>query len=185
MITLRFFIGSMLVAFLIVLGVLILLDRTHRVTVIVRPQSGGEMQIAISGTVATPGVVSVPPGARLTDVADAAGGFAESADFAELNLAGRVGDGESIFIPSKSESAGNDEGAGGSRASHARLNINTATAEELKELPGIGEVLARRIVEYRTENGSFMSVDELTGVDGISPRMVEELRPLVTADNGG
>lgn len=182
---LRLFVGSVLVAFVAVLGVATFLDRAAPVTVVVKPMPRGEMRVAISGAVATPGIVSVPHGARLSDVADAAGGFARSADFTQLNLAGRVGDGESIVIPSMSELAGSGSNAVSSSAGNALLNINTATAEELEELPGIGEVLAGRIVGYRTTNGPFRSVDELTSVDGISHRMAEELRPLVTVTDGG
>lgn len=182
---LRLFAGSALVAFLVVLGAVILLDRATPVTVIVKPVAVQELRVAISGAVATPGIVSVPAGARLSDVADAAGGFAESADFTGLNLAGRVGDDETIVIPSRNVPGGGGQSPDNSGAPDARLNINTATARELEELPGIGEVLASRIVEFRTTNGPFRSVDELTSVDGISHRMAEELRPLVTVTDGG
>jgi protein involved in polysaccharide export with SLBB domain len=103
---LRIFACSVFLAFLAVLGVVVLLDRTKTVTVTVKPMPEGTMQVAISGAVATPGIVSVPQGARLSEVAEAAGGFSDTADFSELNLAGRVGDGESITIPFVSEAAG-------------------------------------------------------------------------------
>lgn len=146
------------------------------------------MQVAINGAVATPGIVKVPQGARLSEVAEAAGGFSDTADFSELNLAGRVGDGESITIPSVGEAveaANNSPGSESSGTSGGSMDINTATAQELEELPGIGEVLALRIVEYRTTNGPFSSVEELASIDGISAGMVEDLRPLVTVGNGG
>lgn len=121
-------------------------------------------------------------------MAEAAGGFSDTADFSELNLAGRVGDGESITIPSVGEAdevANNSPASARSGTSSGSMDINTATAQELEELPRIGEVLALRIVEYRTTNGPFSSVEDLASTDGISAGMVEDLRPLVTVGNGG
>jgi competence protein ComEA len=184
---LRIFACSVFLAFLAVLGVVVLLDRAAPVAVMVKPMPEGNMQVAISGAVATPGIVSVPRGARLSEVAQAAGGFSDTADFTKLNLAGRVGDGESITIPSVDEAAADHDShtSAGTGTLDDLMDVNTATAQELEELPGIGEVLALRIVEYRTVNGPFSSVEELASVEGVSARMVEDLRPSVTVGNGG
>lgn len=181
----RLFFASMLLALIAVIGVTVWLDRLTPVSVVVRPVPADPIRVAISGAVATPGVVTVPYGARLSDVADAAGGFSTNADVTGLNLAGRVGDGETIVIPAINAVASVSSTPGNGGPSSGRININTATISELDELPGIGDVLAARIVEYRTKNGPFTSVDELTNVDGISPRMVEDLRPLVTVSDDG
>lgn len=163
----------------LILGIAIMLwmDRTAPVQVIVNAVPG----VAVLGEVNAPGVVSVPDGARLADVAAAAGGFTTSADLSVLNLAGRVGDGEQVRIPSINDDPASSEPQ--TVASGTLLNLNTATAPELDELPGIGEVLADRIVAYREEQGPLRSVDDLSRVEGISTRMVDELRPLVTVDD--
>ena len=128
------------------------------------------------GEVNKPGVYTLEANPRLNDAISAAGGLTALADISALNLAARVGDGETIHIPSiaLATPAGNDLADG------ALININTASVVDLVELPGIGEVLATRIVEYREQFGPFTSVDHLSEVEGISPNMVEELRPLVT-----
>lgn len=184
---LRIFVCSAFLAFLAVLSVVVLLDRAEPVTVTVKPLPDSNIQVAIGGAVATPGIVSVPRGARLSDVAQAAGGFLDSADFTRLNLAGRVGDGESITIPSVDEATADSDSSASAAAGtlDGLVDINTATAQELEELPGIGEVLAVRIVEYRTAIGPFSRVEDLARVEGISTRMMEDLRPLVTVGNGG
>jgi competence protein ComEA len=183
----RLFIGGALMAVFLVVAAVVWVDRATPVTVVVNALPEEDLRVSIHGAVATPGVVLVPAGARLDDVARAAGGFTDEADFTSLNLAGRVGDGESITIPAKGEqqatpSPGISVETG---AQSPLVNINTATVQELEKLPGIGEVLAGRIVEYRETNGVFQSVDELSNVDGISGRMVEMLSPLVTLGDGG
>ena len=131
--------------------------------------------VAIRGAVLAPGVYTLATGARLNDLVLAAGGFSPEADVTGLNLAARLGDGETIHIPSvwrASPAAADSPGS--------LINLNTATVDELDELPGIGEVLASRIVEYRDLFGPFSSVDQLIEVEGISQTTIDELRPLVT-----
>lgn len=182
----RFFLGAALLAAILLVAAVIWVDRSTSVTVVIDVLPESELHVAIEGAVATPGVVIVPAGARLKDVADAAGGFTDEADFTNLQLAGRVGDGERIVIPMLN--AGLTSEASSVPAvngpADTRININTATAEELQTLPRIGEVLAARIVDFRETNGPYQSPDELVDVEGISPRMVETLRPLVTVDDG-
>lgn len=180
----RLFIASVLVAVVVVLALVVLVDRSSQVTVVVRPVPTQTMQVSVTGAVATPGVVTVPEGARLSDVASAAGGFAPDADLSRIHLAGRVGDGESVLIPSVSVASATTGNSTGNNAG-TMLDINTATAEELEALPGIGEVLAGRIIDYRTSNGPFASIDDLTDISGISVRLVDQLRPLITVSHGG
>lgn len=182
----RVFVGGVIVALMLVLAAVIWIDRAAPVSVVVNPLPAADIRVFINGEVATPGVVTVPDGARLTDVADAAGGFTDEADYSVLNLAARVGDGENIVIPSVSPDADPVFPPGVSLPpSGAPLNLNAATIPQLDELPGIGDVLAGRIVDYRDEHGPFESIDQLVDVDGISSRMVDELRPLVMVGDGG
>lgn len=158
------------------------IDRMTPVTIAISAAPAQDIQVEVRGAVVSPGVVTVPSGARLQHVADAAGGFLPDADMSKLNLAGRVGDGELVMIPSVNDVA---ESTGSPPAVGGLVDINTATEAELLELPGIGEVLSARIVAYREEHGPFSSVDDLQLVEGISPRMVDELRPYITAPPGG
>ena len=167
---------------LVILGITVWIDRTTPVTIAISAAPQQDIQVEVRGAVTSPGVISVPAGARLQHVADAAGGFLPDADVSKLNLAGRVGDGELVVIPSvnapvESESPSPDQGG--------LVDINTASAEELDALPGIGEVLSGRIVAYREEHGPFASIDDLELVEGISPRLVEDLRPYITVSSGG
>ena len=140
------------------------------------PQS--ELGVDIRGAISTPGVVYVEPGDRLIDVVNKAGGLAPDADRALINMSHRVSDGQLIVLPTISSGSTADD------SSRDRININTASAAELTVLPGIGDVLAGRIVAYREANGPFQSVDQLANVEGISATKVEELRPYVRVSDG-
>jgi len=170
---------------LVALVVLIAWDRYAPSTVTIEPGPIPTMAIVIEGAVATPGVVYLPAGARLADAVSAAGGLLGNADLSQLNFAGRITDGERITIPTKADSiTAVDPSPGGTPVSRpdgtGLLNINTASAVELDQLPGIGPAIAQRIIDFREFYGPFTSIDQLAEVDGISPAMVEELRPLVT-----
>ncbi len=184
----RVFFGAAVIAAVVAVALVLWVDRVRPVSITIVPAPTEMMHVSIAGAVASPGVVAVPPGARLVEAADAAGGFTPDADFSRLNLAGRVGDGEHIAVPSTAQVAdtGEIETSGGtSQDAQGPLDVNTATAEQLDELPGIGEVLAGRIIEYREVNGAFGSIDDLVLVEGISLRMVDDLRPLITVGPDG
>ncbi len=141
--------------------------------------------IDLRGAVATPGVYELPSEARLQDAIRAGGGLAPNADLSTVNLARRLRDGEVVVVaamrvagasPAPTTLAMEDAGDG----EGARININTASEAELDLLPGVGEVTARRIIDYREQNGPFRSVDDLVHVQGISTRTIEQLRDLVT-----
>lgn len=135
--------------------------------------------VSIDGAVASPGVVDVAANARLNDAITEAGGLTADADVAGFNLAARVGDGEHIIIPS-TESGDLPNPVASPAVSPLLIDINTASAAELDQLPGIGEVLAARIIEYRERHGRFTSIDQLIEVEGISGSTIDELRDLVT-----
>ena len=137
--------------------------------------------VAVVGLVARPGLVTVPAGSRVADAVDAAGGLLPGTDPASVNLAALVTDGQQIAVgvpgvvgsPPASPDGG---GAGGG----GLVDLNSATAQELDALPGIGPVLAQRIVAHRDEQGPFRSVDQLDDVPGIGPTIFAELAELVT-----
>jgi competence protein ComEA len=140
--------------------------------------------VEVRGQVDVPGVYELSPGARLQDAITAAGGLSKEADLSTVNLARRLRDGELVVIPALL-SAGSTPiipAAGTGDATGAKININTATAEELESLPAVGEVIAARIVAYREQNGPFRSVDDLIHVQGISDRTIDEFRDLVTTN---
>jgi competence protein ComEA len=136
------------------------------------------ISVQVNGAVAIPGVYDLDPDARLEDAISAAGGPTGDADLAALNLARRLKDGELIEIPRVQQTPGPGTAVAGGET--GRVNINSASAEELDTLPGIGPALADAIIEYRVANGPFSSVDELARVPGISARMVDEMRAQVT-----
>jgi competence protein ComEA len=137
--------------------------------------------VSVVGLVARPGLVTLPSGARVAAAIEAAGGLLPGADPATVNLAAVVTDGEqiSVGVPGTAgAAAGAPDPAGGGTA--GPVDLNAAGAAELDALPGIGPVLAQRIVDYRTRNGPFASVDQLDDVPGIGPAIFAELAQLVT-----
>jgi competence protein ComEA len=141
-------------------------------------QTSPTVVVSVVGQVSRPGLVTLPTGARVADALDAAGGLLPEADPASVSLAAVVTDGQQIVVGAPGGSGGADpattpSGAGGP------VNLNTATAVELDALPGVGPVLAQRIVDHRKQ-GPFTSVEELDDVPGIGPARAAELAELVT-----
>lgn len=171
----------MVVAAILSTVAFLLLDRYATPSVSIVERSEDPLVVQVSGAVATPGMYSLPGGARLGDLVDAAGGLSSEADLSTLNLAARIDDGEAIEIRAISETESTpSQNAAGPAA--PLININTATLEELDSLPGVGPVIGQRIIDYRESNGPFQSVDELEEIDGISTSLIRELEPLVTVD---
>ncbi len=144
----------------------------------------GEIVVEVSGAVARPGVYRLRPGARVADALERAGGPAGAADLELLNLAARLGDGDELVVPTRSDFAGSRGKQPSALTFARRISLNQATAEELQSLPGIGPVYAGRIIAYREkklkEQGSgFQSTDELLNVAGIGPRRFAAVRDLV------
>lgn len=152
--------------------------------------------VHVVGQVRHPGVVELPAGARVQQALAAAGGALRTADLARVNLARFVVDGEQVVVPRPGEAAAQmvgpgapvagltgagagGAGAGGADAAIAPVDLNAAGAADLDALPGVGPVLAQRILDWRSQHGRFSSVDELGEVSGIGEAVLGRLRPLV------
>lgn len=134
-----------------------------------------ELVVSVVGRVARPGLVTVSPGARVADAVASAGGPLPNTDLTGLNLARRLVDGEQLYValpPPPQASSGQPGGDG-------KVDLNTATEDQLDELPGIGEVTAKRIVQWRAEHGRFDSVEQLREVGGIGESRFARLREVV------
>ncbi len=131
--------------------------------------------VYVTGAVAQPeSLVSLPVGSRVQDALDAAGGATANADLTAVNLASRLRDGDQVHVPEAGQGTGL---ATPNRP--ATLDINSATAGELEALPEVGPSLAAAIVAWRDANGPFTSLEDLDAVDGVGPRMLETLAPLI------
>jgi competence protein ComEA len=137
--------------------------------------------VDVAGAVREPGVYEFAEGDRVIDAIERAGGSMPKADLSLLNLAAPLADGTQILVPKTGAAAGGVPGAVAPGSSSGLININSASATELETLSGIGEVLAATIVEYRTQNGPFASVEDLMDVSGIGPATLDEIRDQVTA----
>jgi competence protein ComEA len=142
----------------------------------------GEVVVAVAGKVRRPGLVRLPAGARVADAVEAAGGALPGVDVAMLNPARKVTDGELIVVgvPAPTPAAPVPGAAVPDAGPGGRVNLNTATLAQLDALPGVGPVLAQRIIEHRDQRGGFRAVSDLRQVNGIGDARYEELKDLVT-----
>jgi competence protein ComEA len=141
------------------------------------PAPARKVVVHVVGQVFKPGLYSLPDGSRVDDAISKAGGPKPKAALELVNLAAPVADGQQIIVPSRRQAA--QVAAGVAGAPGGRVHLNSATLEQLDELPGIGPVTAQKILDYRSEHGAFGSVDELDAVPGIGPATLDELRDLV------
>jgi competence protein ComEA len=143
----------------------------------------GRLVVDVTGAVRRPGVYRLPAGARVQEAVRRAGGATRRADRAAVNLAAKVADGQQILVPERVPVAGASPGAavagGGAPAPAGPVSLNSATAEQLDQLDGVGPATAAKIIAWRTANGGFSSVDDLAQVAGIGPKKLEALRPQV------
>jgi len=140
-----------------------------------------DLVLYITGAVRRPGVYELPPGSRLLQLVEAAGGMHTSADPTAVNLASVLEDGLHVHVPEKGEEPlGVSSPRSPARGRSKPVDVNRASAEELTALKGIGPVLARNIVDYRLKNGRFHSVDDLLHVRGIGRKKLEQFRDSVT-----
>ncbi len=138
--------------------------------------------IHVAGKVHRPGLIRAPTGARVADALTLAGGPLRGVDLSSLNLARQLTDGEQIVVglPTQPTTpASSTTTPTGPQPPTTPLNLNTATAPQLDALPGVGPVLAQRILDYRTQNGPFTTVDQLQEVPGVGPKKFDSLKPHV------
>jgi competence protein ComEA len=149
------------------------------------------IEVHVIGAVLRPGLYILADGSRVQDAITAAGGLTSDADPDALNLAAKLKDGQQLDVPSRTgaPTPGPEATAGfrilpqpgGTPTARSDLiDINTATADQLASLPGIGPTTAQRIVDYRTENGPFARIEDLLNVPGIGPATFDNIRDLIT-----
>lgn len=145
------------------------------------PAAAQLVVVDVVGAVHRPGLYRLRQGTRIADAVSLAGGATAKAELQLVNLAAPLADGEQVVVPSRSSAGGataaSPPAAGASPA--APLDLNTATAEQLDGLPGIGPATAAKIVAFRQAHGAFHSVDELDAVPGIGPSRIAQLKGLV------
>jgi competence protein ComEA len=144
-------------------------------------QPPGEVVVDVAGKVRRPGLVRAPTGSRVADVLTLAGGPLPGVDLTTLNLARQVTDGEQIIVgqpaPLQPTTApGATSSSAPTAPPNAPVNLNTATLDQLDALPGVGPVLAQRILDYRTQNGPFTTIDQLQEVPGVGPKKFDSLK---------
>ena len=185
---------AMLVLFVVVLaGTIFFLRRPEApsavtlATVTPRPSATpASLIVDVRGAVNKPGVYTLPVGSRVQDALTLAGEVTSNADTRALNLARRLNDGEQIYVPTVGEAIPTLPAASGKAALTApkpasgKININTATLAELDTLSGIGPAIAQRIIDYRTQNGDFKTIEDLKKVRGIGDALFNQIKDLIT-----
>jgi len=184
---------AMLLLFLIVLGGTIWALRRPEPTALTiitptpRPTATlASILVDVRGAVAKPGVYTLAPGSRMQDALALAGDVLADAETRNLNLARRLNDGEQIYVPMMGEAtipppaSPGRSGAVAIKTPLGKINVNTATLEELDALPGIGPVIAQRIIDYRSQNGAFERIEDLKQVRGIGDAVLAQIEDWVT-----
>lgn len=146
--------------------------------------------VQIDGAVQHPGVYKVNEGTRIFELLEKAGGTTENAVLNDINLAQPVYDGQRVFIPSRTAQGDTSPSfstnltqflpQANTSSGTKRINVNTASQEELVSLPGIGEVIAQRIIEYRQTHGPFHKPEDLLEVKGIGSKKLDRIRDLIS-----
>lgn len=139
-----------------------------------------ELYVDVAGAVQTPGVVKLSEGDRIDDALSAAGGLSDDADVSQLNRASKVTDGMKVYVPRTGESVASADTASSSAdsasGSSGLISINTGSQSDLETLPGIGPSTSQAIIDDRTENGPFTSLEDLMRVSGIGEKKFEKLK---------
>jgi competence protein ComEA len=142
--------------------------------------------VEVVGKVRNPAVITLPQGSRVQDALEAVGGARAGVDTSDQNLARLLVDGEQIRIGMRAATtAPGAPAVPGAASAPGQIDINTASVEVLQEIPGVGPVLAGRIVTFREQNGGFTSVEQLTEVSGIGEVTFAQMKPMVTIGAGG
>ncbi len=136
--------------------------------------------VDIGGEVKNPMIAQLPAGSRIDDAITAAGGTTEKADLSNINRAQVLEDGQKIYIPStddsNSQASINGSSSSTASSSNQKVNINTATDEQLRTLSGVGPATAEKIINFRTKEGAFKSIEDLKNVDGIGDKTFGKLK---------
>jgi competence protein ComEA len=156
-------------------------------SVSIAPARDASVVVHVVGAVRRPGVYRLRLGQRVQEAIRRAGGAQGGADLQAINLAAKVADGQQVVVPKRGAlaagvgaAAGAAAPGGAGAAPSAPVNLNSATAEQLDTLDGVGPATARKILEYRTQHGGFSSVDDLDQIAGIGPTKLAALKPQVT-----
>lgn len=147
----------------------------------------GKIKVYVTGEVNNPGVIELEEGARIEDAINLSGGATIIADLSKVNLAYTLEDGQKLYIPSINDEEDityltKENGDGvieENEENNEKININTASISELTNLPGVGEALAQRIIDYRNENGKFKDIEDLKNVSGIGDKKFESLKEYI------
>ena len=161
-------------------------------------EENNKIVVHITGEVNYPGVVVLKEGARVVDAIEAGGGETDEADLSSLNLAYMLSDGEKIYVPNKEETSQESqereyitsakdnseqsENGAKSTSTNFKININTAKQEELTQITGIGESTAKKIIEYRTQNGKFKSIEDIKNIPGIGDSKFNAMKEEITVN---
>jgi competence protein ComEA len=148
------------------------------------------LRVYVTGAVQRPDVYRLAPGSIVKDAMEAAGGPAADADLVKVNLAQELRDQQQLYVPHVGEAGappplsggGETSGTAESQPPGGKININTASAEELDTLPGIGPAIAQRIIEYRQAQGAFKSIEEITLVSGIGDAILAKIQDRISVD---
>lgn len=144
-----------------------------------------DIMVYVIGAVKFPGVYSLEEGSRVKDAIEIAGGPLEDSDLIVLNLAEKLQDEDKLYVPKQGEIDEKiqniaDQNFGISTKDDGKININTATIEELKTLPGVGPATAQKIIEYRSESGFFKTIEDIKNVSGIGDKKFEQIKEKIT-----
>lgn len=183
-----------LLVFLGIGGILIFINRNSRyVESLANPMPQEKICVHVCGAVKKPGIISLPPATRKFEALKLAGGTLPDADLNGVNLAEFALDGEQIYVPKFGEGVKRNKSRKNVRQQKSvpkspagtvkvkwPLDVNTATAEELEKVPGIGPGLAAKIVQYRNQSGRFQVYNDLQKISGIGQAKLEKFRPYLT-----
>ena len=150
----------------------------------------GTIFVDIGGAVKNPMLAELPEGSRVEDAIEEAGGLKNDADLSSINRAEFLNDGDKIYIPETASSGDSsdtgDSGSGVSvssssgKSANGKININTADSATLQEISGIGPVTAQKIIDYRSDNGRFKTIEDIKNVSGIGDKTFENLKDYIT-----